>query len=201
MRSWIQAAALATISVIMPWTTTPEAATAVSVPLSCTKGPSGQRAEMLVTVPPSVEEGAVFTVRFDGKNSGTVSHTGLRYIHDMTTQVLVPNGTAYVEGSARIIPNTGTPNVRDGAKVTKQGGIVTLLLPGQVNNGDNYTPPSFELKLQVTAAAGAKIEQRFWQYKVTAKAVIIGDVLTVCDPTPKPYTIASTTVTAKEPAP
>lgn len=192
---------MALLAAVVAMTGAAESATAVSVPLSCSKGPSGQKAEMLVTVPASVEEGAVFTVRFDGKNSGAVSHTGLRYIHDMTTQVLIPNGTAYVDGSAKIIPNTGTPNVRDGAKVSKQGGIVTLLLPGHVNDGDNYTPPSFEFKLKVTASAGTKLEQRFWQYKVTAKAIIIGDVLTVCDPTPKPYAIATTNVTAAAPAP
>lgn len=196
MRPWKRAGSMAILAGAIALVSTAESATAVSVPLSCTKGPSGQKAEMLVTVPSSIEEGGVLTVRIDGKNSGTVSHTGLRYIHDMTTQVLIPNGTAYVDGSARIIPNTGTANVRDGARVGKQGGIVTLVLPGHVNDGDNYTPPSFEFKVKVSASAGSTIEQRFWQYKVTAKAIIIGDVLTVCDPTPKPYTIATTTVTA-----
>lgn len=171
-----------------------DAATAVSVPLSCDRGPSGQHADMIVDVPATVDAGQVFTVRIDGRGSGIISHTGLRYIHDMTTSVLVPEGTAYVSGSARIVPNTGTANVRPGARVTKQGGVVSMVLPAQVPDGGSYTPPSFEFQLQVAAPPGARIEQRFWQYRVTAKAIIIGDVLTVCDPTPKPYSIGSTTV-------
>jgi len=127
-----------------------DATTSVSVPLSCDRGPSGQHADLIVDVPAMVDAGQVFTVRIDGRSSGIISHTGLRYIHDMTTSVLVPAGTAYVSGSARIVPNTGTANVRPGARGSKQGG--------------------------------------------TAKAIIIGDVHTVCDPTPKPYSIGSTTV-------
>ncbi|MBI5537254.1 MAG: hypothetical protein HY898_31320 [Deltaproteobacteria bacterium] len=186
----------AVIVASVAWTTVPEAATAVSVPLSCTRGPSNQRAELLVTIPASVEAGSTFTARFDGKNSGPISHTGLNYIHEMTTELLVPTGATYVEGSAHIIPNTGTANVRAGARVTKQGNTITLFLPAHVEDGSNYTPPSFEFQVKVTAAAGAKVAQRFSQYRVTANAIIVGDVHTVCDPTPKPYTVGTTNVVA-----
>jgi hypothetical protein len=197
MQTWMKAGSWSIIAASIAWTTVPDAATAVRVPLTCNRGPSGQHAELLVTVPASIEEGATLTARFDGKNSGPISHTGLNYIHDMTTELLVPTGATYVEGSAHIIPNTGTQNVRAGAKVTRAGNTITLVLPAHVEDGSNYTPPSFEFQVKVTAAAGAKIPQRFSQYRVTANAIIVGDVHTVCDPTPKPYTVGTTTVTAQ----
>lgn len=196
MRPSMKALSVAATSAALAWTTLPEAATAVSVPLSCDQGPSGQHADLLVTVPSSVPEGGTFTVRIDGRNSGKISHMGLRYIHDMTTEVLLPSGAGYVDGSARIVPKTGSPNVRPGASVTRQGNAITLVLPAHVEDGSDYTPPSFEFELRATAAAGAKIVQRFSQYRVTAKAIIVGDVHTVCDSVPKPYAIGSTTVTS-----
>jgi len=178
------------------WSTSLDAGSAVIVPLVCDHGGSGQHADLVVTVPAAAEEGSTFTVRVDGQDSGKISHTGLRYIHDMTTRLLLPNGASYVDGSARIIPGTGTPNVREGASVRRQGNALILSLPGRVEDGSSFTPPSFEFQVKVTAAAGSKVLQRFAQYTVTAKAVLIGDVLTTCEPTPKPYTIGVTTVTA-----
>lgn len=196
MQTWMKAGSLTIIAASVAWTTIPDAATAVVVPLTCTRGPSAQRAELFVTLPTSVDQGGTFTARFDGKNSGPISHTGLNYIHEMTTELLLPSGATYVDGSAHIIANTGTANVRPGATVTKQGNTITLLLPAHVEDGANYTPPSFEFQLKATAAVGAKIVQRFSQYRVTANAIIVGNVHTICDPTPKPYAIGSTTVLA-----
>ncbi len=173
----------------------------MSVPLSCDRGPDGQRSQMVVTVPASVSQGGTFTVRIDGRNSGRISHAGLRYIHDMTTWLLLPGGADYVEGSARIVPDTGSPNVRPGATVSRQGHAIKLVLPAHVEDGSDYTPPSIEFQLKATAAPGTKILQRFAQYRVTAKAILIGDVLTVCDPQPKPYTIGVTTVATSPSAP
>ena len=111
MRTVLKTGAWALVAASIAWTTVPDAATAVSVPLNCSRGPSGQRCELLVTVPVSVEAGATFKVRFDGKNSGRISHTGLNYIHHMTTEVLVPANASYVEGSARV-------------KGTRDGGMI-----------------------------------------------------------------------------
>ena len=47
-----------------------------------------------------------------------ISHFGLHYIHNMTADYAIPTGTTYVEGSARIVPGTGTANARPGASVT-----------------------------------------------------------------------------------
>lgn len=196
MRRSTHALSVAAAFAATVWSASLQAGSAVSVPLACDHGDSGQHADLVVTVPATAPEGSTFTVRVDGRSSGKVSHTGLRYIHDMTTQLLLPSGAAYVDGSARIIPDTGTPNVRPGASVRRQGDSIVLSLPGEVEDGSSFTPPSFEFQVKVTAAAGAKVLQRFAQYKVTAKAILIGDVLTTCEPRPKPYTIGSTTVTA-----
>ena len=68
---------------------------------------------------------------------------------------------------------------------------------GRVDNGSSYTPPSFEFELQATGAVGSKIAFQFSQYRVTAKAMIIGDVDTTCTPKPQPYTLATATVAPK----
>lgn len=183
------------VTAVLTWATAPGAAKAVNVPLTCSRGPSGQHHDMLIAVPQSVPEGSTFSVRIDGTDSGPISHTGLNYIHDMETELLVPSGTTYVEGSARIVPGTGSENVRADARVVRRGNTITHVLPGHVENGSSYTPPSFEFQLKVTASAGTKIVQKFSQYRVKANAFIIGDVHTTCDPTPKPYGVASTTVT------
>jgi hypothetical protein len=196
MQTWLKAGSLSMIAASIAWTSIPDAATAVRVPLTCNRGPSGQHSELLVTVPTSIEQGATLTARFDGKSSGPISHTGLNYIHDMTTELLVPAGATYIDGSAHIIADTGTPNVRAGARIARTGSSLTMVLPAHVEDGSSFTAPSFEFQVKVTAAAGAKIAQRFSQYRVTANAIIVGDVHTVCDPTPRPYTVGTTTVTA-----
>jgi hypothetical protein len=172
------------------------AATPIKIPLNCSKGPSDQAHKVVVTVPARVATGSTYTVRVDGVNSGKISHMGLNYIFDMSSEWLVPSGTRYVEGSARIVPNTGSPGVRPKARITHRGGVIQLLLPAHVENGSNYTPPSFEFSLKVTAAAGANIAQAFRRYRVTANAFLVGDVNTTCDPKPKPFRVATTAVDA-----
>ncbi len=197
MKPWIALVAVGTVLCAgLVWSASTDAGSAVSVPLVCDHGDGGQHTDLVVTVPATAEEGSTFMVRVDGQSSGKISHTGLLYIHDMTTRLLLPNGASYVDGSARIIDGTGTPNVREGASVRRQGNALVLSLPGRVENGSRFTPPSFEFQVKVTAGAGSKVLQRFAQYTVTAKAILIGDVLTTCEPTPKPYTIGVTTVTA-----
>ena len=174
------------------------AAKTITVPLTCHQGPSGQGIRLAVTVPPTATEGSSFAVRFDGVDTGKISHLGLRYIHDMTTEMLIPDGTSLVEGSLRIVPGTGTANVRKGARVTRQGSVIRLVLPAHVEAGQSYTPPSFEFTLRVTAPAERKIVHRFSRWEVTANAILLGDIRMTCDANPRPYPVARTTI---KPAP
>jgi hypothetical protein len=193
-----QAAAGALVVAALGFAADTRAAKTITIPLNCQRGPSGQVIRLSVTVPPAATEGSSFAVRFDGVDTGKISHVGLRYIHDMTTEMLIPDGTNLVERSLRIIPGTGSPNVRAGARVTRQGAIIRLVLPAHVEAGERYTPPSFEFLLEVTAAARRKIVHRFSRWEVTANAIILGDLRMTCDANPRPYPVASTTV---KPAP
>jgi len=165
-----------------------------SVPVVCDRGPSNQRFDLAVTVPATVRQGASFTVRLDGTPSGRVSHFGLKDIHDMVSEYKIPAGSTYVEGSARIIPDTGTSNVRPGARVWHQGGVIRLLLAAHVENDSSFTPPSVEFELSTTAAAGSSIGVDFLHYRVTANAAVVGDVHVSCEPTPGPYRIGTSKV-------
>jgi len=175
-----------------------QAAKTITIPLICHRGPSGQVIRLSVTVPPTATEGASFAVRIDGVDTGKISHLGLRYIHDMTTEMLVPDGTSLAEDSLRIVPGTGTANVRKGARVTRQGSVIRLVLPAHVEAGQSYTPPSFEFTLRVTAPAERKIVHRFSRWEVTANAILLGDIRMTCDANPRPYPVARTTI---KPAP
>lgn len=174
------------------------AGTKVAVPLHCDHGPGGQKENIVVTAPVTAAEGSTYKVRIDGTNSGKISHTGLNYIYNMTYTYGVPQGTQVVAGSMHIVADTGTPNVRPGAKITHKGGNLEVVLPARVDDGSNYTPPSFEFELKVTAAAGASIAQGYKGYRVTANAFLVGDVNTACDPVPKPFTVATTKVVGAE---
>jgi hypothetical protein len=171
------------------------AANRIGIPLNCSKGPSDQQHKVQITVPPNAALGSVYKVRIDGVDSGKISHIGLNYIFDMWSEWLVPSGTKYVEGSARIVPDTGSPNVRPKARVVHQNGVINLVLPAHVDNGSSYTPPSFEFSLKVTGAPGSSIAQAFRSYRVTANAFLMGDVKTTCEPKPKPFPVATTKVT------
>jgi hypothetical protein len=173
------------------------AGTKVTGPLDCTRGPSGQMFHVIVTMPSQVEEGARFAVRVDGVGSGTISHTGLRYIHDMTSDYLIPSGTVLVPGSLKIVPKTGSANVAGSASIAKVGNVIRLTLPGHVENDSSYTSPSFELELEPKSAVGSKVVFQFSSYHVMAKAFIVGDVETTCTPKPQPFTLATATIVAK----
>ena len=175
------------------------AATEARVPLVCSRGPGGQQYAAVVTLPSQAAEGATYSVRIDGVTSGAISHTGLKYIHDMTTEYSLPAGTSYVEGSLRLVPGTGTANVSADARVAHDGARIRLTLPGKVESGSSYTAPSFEFQLKVTAKAGASLPVQLLQYRVRANAIIVGDVDTTCDPNPKPYSIGTTRVTSATP--
>lgn len=175
------------------------AATDRTIPLKCTRGPDGQSYRHIVTMPESQPVGSTFTVRIDGVSIGPISHFGLFYIHNMTADYTIPPGTTYVEGSARIVPGTGTPNVRTNARVTADGSGVHMLLPDRVDNGGTYTPPSVEFQVKVVGAPGSVASLGFAGTGVDANAAILGNVHTACTPNPKPYTIGSTRIEAAAP--
>ena len=168
----------------------------VSIPLDCSRGPSGQMQNVVITVPAHVPAGSRYTVRVDGVDSGKISHTGLRYIFDMGYAWPVPPGARYVEGSARIVAGTGSENVRPGARIVQASGSVDSVIPAHVEDGSSYTPPSFEFELDVTGPPGTSITQSFSGYHVTAHAFLVGDVHTSCEPVPRPFPVAVTRVEA-----
>lgn len=169
-----------------------------TVPLKCTRGPDGQSYRNIVTMPSSQPVGSTFTIRIDAV-SIPISHFGLRYIHNMTADYTVPAGTTYVEGSARIVPGTGSANVRANARVSHDAGGIHMLLPDHVDNGTSYTAPSIEFQVKVTGAAGSVAPLGFVGTGVDASAVILGNVHTACTPSPQPYTLASTRIEAAAP--
>ncbi len=176
-------------------TTTVAAAVSVRAPLVCSRGPSAQQFDVLLTFPRTAPEASTYSIRIDGVDSGKISHTGLNFIHDMSTDYVLPSGATYVAGSARIVPKTGTANVAAGARVWHEAGKIRVVLPGRVESGSSYTPPSIEFRLAVTAPVGTSLVLKLLEYRVTANAFLVGDLLTTCDPTPKPYTLATTFVT------
>lgn len=169
----------------------------VRAPLVCSRGPSAQWFTGVVTMPSSQPEGSIFAVRIDGVSSGKISHAGLNYIHDMATDYLVPAGTSYVKGSARLVPGTGTPNVRGRARAWGDAAGIHVLLPNRVENGSGYTPPSVEFQVEIGAPAGTRLALKLRRYQVTANVFLVGDLHTTCAPNPSPYTIGVTRVDAR----
>ena len=180
-------------------TTALSAGADVKLPMVCSRGPGDQYLAATITLPRTVPRGAKYTVRIDAVPSGTVSHFGLNYIHDMATDYAVPRGATYVAGSARLVPGTGTANVAAGARAWAEAGLIRMLLPGRVASGSSYTAPSLEFQLEASAPAGASLALDFFEYRVTANAFLVGDLLTTCKPTPQRCTLGTTRVT--EPGP
>jgi hypothetical protein len=195
MRTANAAVALGALCASIAWAAVPAAATNLKIPLACSRGPRDQRYSAAITAPASAREGSTYTVRVDGASSGTISQMGLNHIHQMGYDFLVPDGTTFV--SARIVPGTGTANVRAGARVTPEAGVVRVVLPGQVDEGTSYTPPGVEVDVKVNAAAGTALVFKLAKFRVTVNALLVGDLDVVCDPTPKPYPMATTTVAAR----
>jgi hypothetical protein len=170
------------------------AATVVRVPLVCSRGPRDQHYSAAVAVPGVVPEASTYALRVDPFPSGVISHLGLRYIHDMSTDYVLPAGTTFVPGSARFVPHTGSANALPGARVWHEGGMVRVVLPARIDNGSSYTPPSVEFQLKVAAPAGARLALGLQQIRVTANAFLLGNLETYCDPVPKPFVLAATRV-------
>ncbi len=168
----------------------------VHVPLVCSRGSNGGSYDAVVTVPFSAPTGSTYTVRIEALPSPKISHTGLHYIYDWQADWLLPQGAEYVEGSAHVVPNTGSQNVRDTARVWHDTRGVHLILPGHVQNGGSYTPPVVEFKLKALATAGKVLEVKLDRTQVKANVFLLGDLTTTCDPAPRPRTIGMTGVVA-----
>jgi hypothetical protein len=146
-------------------------------------------------MPAAQPTGSVFTIRIDSIPSAKISHVGLFYLRDMTTEYVLPEGVTYVTGSAHIVPGTGTPNVLTGASVTASGRGIRVSLPARVDNGSSYTPPSVEFSVRVDAPARTDLALKFSRYEVVANVFVIGDLKTVCEPPPDGGVIGVTRVT------
>jgi len=172
----------------------PAAADHVAPLLVCSTGPSGQRFNVGVTLPDQVEPGSTYSVRIDGVSSGKISHFGLNYLHDMTVEYVLPATASYVEGTAELVPGTGTANVLVGPRLSHRAGVVTMVLPGHVDEGTSYTPPSIRFQLRATGAPGSQAAVSFRQFRLTANAFLVGEVHVSCEPTVKPYPIGTTRI-------
>ncbi len=167
----------------------------VRAPMACSRGSDAQAFTARVTMPAAQPTGSTFTVRIDSNSSGTISHFGLYYLYGMRTDYTLSPGVRVVSNSVRLVPGTGTANVRVGARAWSDAAGVHLLLPARVNDGQSYTPPSVEFELVVEAAAGSAVTLQFARYEVWARAFLVGDIRTICTPAPAPATIGTTRVT------
>jgi len=163
--------------------------------MRCSRGDAKNQAfNAVVTFPSSVSEGSTVTVRIDSVPSSKLSHFGLNYIWDMTTEYVIPDGATYVPGSAHIVADTGTANVRTGASVAQFGRRLRVVLPAHVANGSTYTPPSVEFALRIDAHGGTPLALAFAHYEVSANVFLLGNLTTTCEPNPNPYPIGMTLV-------
>lgn len=186
--------AAAVVAMTLATTTTFGSPRAVRVPIVCSRGPSGQALNVAVTMPSSQATGTTFAIRIDGTPSGKISHTGLNHIFDMQTDFVVPAGTVYVEGSARVVADTGTPNVRATARVWHDAGGIHVILPAHVQNGSAYTPPSVEFQVEIRAPVGTSLDLKLSRHTVAASVFLLGTLRTTCDPSPRPFAIGTTLV-------
>jgi hypothetical protein len=170
----------------------------VALSMSCDHGPGEQKFQADVSGPESVVVGGTFTVHLDGVPSDEVTGFGLNHIRDMTTDYVLPAGGSYVEGSARVVPDTGTPNVRGGATLTVEGKRLRLVLPARIADGEFYTPPSVEVTLRADSAAGTTLALGFSRFRLTVNAVVVGDMRVTCEPKPRPFALPGTKVVAPE---
>lgn len=159
--------------------------------MACNRGPAESPFTAVLWLPASLVRGQTVDIRVDSVASGRLEHFGLNDIRDMRTEYALGHGVHYVEGSARIVPGSGTANARAGAKVWHEHGRIIALLPARIVNGDSYTPPSVEFAVQIDAPDGRQSVLGLWRYEVTANAFLIGDVRTHCVPTPKPFPLAA----------
>jgi hypothetical protein len=164
----------------------------VRLPMTCSRGPATQYFVARVSAPTVAAQGSTYTVRIDSTPSGDIRHAGLNYLHAMATDYTIPEGTSYVEGSARVVPASGTDNVRAGASAWYGRGAVHLLLPAHVH--DPYTPPSLEFSVKVNAPPATSLTVKFAEHRLLANVFLLGDLHVACNPKPESSAIATTVV-------
>jgi hypothetical protein len=179
-------------SLVSPATSAESRSIAVTAPMACTRG-SGQQFKAVVTMPPTAPSGSTYAIRIDSFPSGKISHAGLNYLHAIETDYVLPAGVSYVEGSAHIVPDTGTENVRSSASAWHDKGVVRVYLPAHVK--EDYTPPSVAFEVKVSAPPGSTLALKFAEADLTANVFLLGNLKVTCTPSPRPYTIGTTLVT------
>lgn len=176
---------------------TPSAAAApesqvVSLPIRCSRGPSGQNFRAQVTAPEARPQGTRYKVRIDSFPSGKISHFGRKYVFDMSTQYTLSPGALLVAGSLKIVPNTGSANVRADARAWHDANGIHLLLPTRIPNGGSYTPPSLEFEIWMNARPGTDALVEFSGCSITANAFLVGNKHTTCAPETSSPVVART---------
>jgi hypothetical protein len=164
----------------------------VRLPMVCSRGPATQYFTAHVSAPMEAAPGSTYVVRIDSMPSGDITHTGLNYLRAIATDYGIPAGTSYVEGSARVVPHSGSDNVRLGTSVWYDHGLIHLFLPAHVH--DAYTPPSLEFSLRVNAPPATSLAIRFAQHRLIANVFLLGDLNVTCNPKPEFTTVATTLV-------
>lgn len=194
-RRGLRWAALAVTLATMAATTATAGADVVAPQLVCSRGPSGQRFQIGVTIPGSAVAGSTYTIRLDSASSGKISQLGLNYIHDLVVDYALPPGASYVEGSAQVVAGTGTANVRSGVRLSHRAGVLTMALPGKVANGSAYTMPSLQFQLRAIGLPGSRAAVSFDRFGLTANAFLLGELPVSCGPARKPFALGTTLIT------
>lgn len=171
--------------------------TTVHPPMVCSRGPGGQHFDATITMPRTAAAGSTITVRIDGVPAPPTSHLGLFHLYNFLTDFRVSEGGRLVEGSVRLVPDSGSPNMRPGARASREGAsTVRLTVPAQIPNGHGFNPPSVEFSVALDGAPGAEVRVLFVRHQLGARVFLLGDIVTTCDPRPGPAVLGSVRITA-----
>ena len=88
----------------------------VRTPTAGSRGSEARAFSARVTLPAAQSAGSPFTVRIDSNSSGTISHFGRYHLYGVRTDYTLSSDVRVVSNSVRIVPGTGTANVRVGAR-------------------------------------------------------------------------------------
>lgn len=110
---------------------------------------------------PSVSSGSTFQLELTADPMTIPTQGGgypIQHLRQVRVRFAVPAGTSFVSATLSGGSNlgSGTPTV------TESGGIVTLLVPGNLTPGTVATLPTVTLTLTATAAPGSTIDARLY---------------------------------------
>lgn len=164
--------------------------------MACNNGPSTQTFDAVVTMVRSAAAGTTLTVRVDGTPAPPESHVGLYFLYNFVTEFRL-TGARLVEGSLRVLPDTGTANMRPGTRVTAEaGGVLRLVNPAQIPNGAAFNTPSFEFSMVLDGAPGTEARLLFQRYSLDARVFLLGNINTHCTPRANPSVLGAVRITA-----